>query len=72
MSSTWIKHLYQLIDGLNDSETQMTGISQKTVTELEKVPLGERVIPPEDTLVKNTTTSAREPQIEYGLRRHTD
>ena len=29
VSSTWVKHLYRLVDELNDTETQMTGMKPK-------------------------------------------
>ena len=38
VSSTWVKHLYGLIDQLNDLEMQMTGMPLKDVIELKKVP----------------------------------
>ena len=28
-SATWVKHLYGLVDKLNDTETQMTGMKPK-------------------------------------------
>ena len=51
MSSTWVKHLYGLVDKLNDTETQTTGMSPKFAIELEQVPLVNREsYPPEDIL----------------------
>ena len=29
VSATWVKHLYELVDKLNDTETQMTGMKPK-------------------------------------------
>ena len=51
VSPTWVKHLYGLVDKLNDTETQMTGIKPKDMIKLKEVPLvnGEGY-PPEDTL----------------------
>ena len=49
VSSTWVKHLYGLIDQFNDTETQMIGISPKDAIKLKEVPLVENY-PPEDTL----------------------
>ena len=46
VSSTWVKHLYGLIDQLDDTETQMTGMKPK---ELKKVP-PVKSYPPEDML----------------------
>ena len=39
VSSTWVKHLYGLVDQLNDTETQMTGMNPKDAIELKKIPL---------------------------------
>ena len=51
VSSTWVKHLYGLVDRLNDMETQMTGTKPKDVTELKEVPpVSRENYPPEDTL----------------------
>ena len=47
--STWIKHLYGLVDQLNDAKAQMNGMSPSEVIELKKVPLVESY-PPEDGL----------------------
>ena len=50
-SVTWIKHLYGLIDKLNDTEMQMIGMKPKVVIKLNKVPLVNREnYPPKDTL----------------------
>ena len=47
--STWVNHLYGLIDRLNNTETQMIGIKPKEAIELKKVPpVGSH--PLEDTL----------------------
>ena len=51
ISSTWVKHLYGLVDKLNDTETQMTGMKPKDVIKLNQVPLvNQENYPPEDTL----------------------
>ena len=51
VSPTWVKHLYGLVDSLNDTKTQITGMSPKDAIKQKKVPLanGENY-PPEDTL----------------------
>ena len=49
VSSTWVKHLYGLLDKLNDTEMQMIGIKPKNAIKLKKVPLVENYHP-EDTL----------------------
>ena len=46
--STWVKYLYGLIDIINDTETQMTGMKTKDAIELKEVPLVENY-PPENT-----------------------
>ena len=46
VSATWIKHLYGLVDELNDTETEMIGMKPK-----DQIPLVARESnPPEDTL----------------------
>ena len=42
VSSTWIKHLYGLVDRLNKTKTQMIGISPEDAIGLEEVPLVNR------------------------------
>ena len=49
VSSTWVKHLYGLIDRVNDTKLQMTGMKPKEAIELKKIPLVENY-PLEDTL----------------------
>ena len=48
-SLTWVKHLYGLVDRLNETKTQMTGMSPSEAIELKEAPLVERY-PPEDAL----------------------
>ena len=51
VSSTWVKQLYGLVDKLNDTETQMTGMKPKYAVELKEVPLVNlESYLPEDTL----------------------
>ena len=51
VSATWVKHLYGLVDELNDTETEMIGMKPKDAIKLNEVPLVNREIyPPEDTL----------------------
>ena len=52
VSSTWVKHLYGLVDCLNETKTQVIGISLKETIELKEVPLVERY-PPEDKLIED-------------------
>ena len=49
ISSTWVKHLYRLVDELNGTETKMIGMKPKDAIKLEDVPIKEDY-PPEDTL----------------------
>ena len=39
MSSRWVKHLYGLVDELNDTETEMIGMKPKDAIKLKEVPL---------------------------------
>ena len=51
VSLTWVKHLSGLVDQLNDTETQMTGMKSKEAIGLKEVPLVNREnYPPEETL----------------------
>ena len=49
VSSTWVKHLYGLVDKLNNTETQMVGMSPKDAIKLKEVFLVENY-PLENTL----------------------
>ena len=51
VSSRWVKHLYRLVDELNDTETEMTGMKPKDAIVLDHVPLVSReAYPPEEVL----------------------
>ena len=51
VSLRWVKHLYGLVDELNDTETDMIGMKSKDAIKLNEVPLLAREsYPPEDTL----------------------
>ena len=51
VSSRWVKHLYGLVDELNDMETEMIGMKPKDAIKLNEVPLvDQESYPPEDTL----------------------
>ena len=39
VSSRWVKHLYGLVDELNDTETEMIGMKPKDTIKLNEVPL---------------------------------
>ena len=39
VSSSWVKHLYGLVDKLNDTETEMIGMKPKDAIVLDQVPL---------------------------------
>ena len=39
VASTWVKHLYGLVDELNDTETEMIGMKPKDAIKLKEVPL---------------------------------
>ena len=42
VSSRWVKHLYGLVDELNDMETEMIGMKPKNAIKLKEVPLVSR------------------------------
>ena len=49
VSSRWVKHLYGLVDELNNTETEMTGMKPKDATKLNEVPLvTQESYPPEE------------------------
>ena len=51
VSATWVKHLYGLVDKLNDTQTEMSGMKPKDAIELDEVPLVKReAYSPEDKL----------------------
>ena len=51
VSSRWVKHLYELVDELNDTETEMIGMKPKDAIKLKEVPLVAREsYPPEEVL----------------------
>ena len=51
VSSTLVRHLYGLVDELNDSETDMTGMKPKDAIKMDQVPLvNGKNYPQEDTL----------------------
>ena len=39
VSSRWVKHLYEIVNELNNTETEMTGMKPKDVIKLKEVPL---------------------------------
>ena len=51
VSSRWVKHLYELVDELNDTETEMIGMRPKDAIVLDQVPLvNPEAYPPEEIL----------------------
>ena len=51
VSSRWVKHLYGLVDELNDTGTEMIGMKPKDAIKLNEVRLvDQESYPPEDTL----------------------
>ena len=76
-----VKHLYGLVDELNDTTAEMIGMKHKDAIKLDEVPLVNREsYPPEEVLPedglyqyllqpqKNTMTSGAEQLIGYGQR----
>ena len=52
VSATWVRHLYGLVDELNDTETSMIGMKPKDATKLKQVPpVNRENYPPEDTWI---------------------
>ena len=81
VSSRWVKHLYGLVDELNDTTTERIGMKPKDAIKLKEVPLVAREsYRPEEVLredglyryllqpEKNTMTSDAEQLIRYGQR----
>ena len=51
VSATWVKHLYGLLDELNDTTTEMIGMKPNDAIKLDEVPLVNReAYPPEEVL----------------------
>ena len=51
VSSRWVKHLYGLVDELNDTQTEMIGMKPKDAIKLNEVPLvAQESCPPEEVL----------------------
>ena len=50
VSLTWVRHLYGLVDELNDTETETTEMKPKDAIKLNQVPLVKQNYPPEDGL----------------------
>ena len=48
VSATWVKHLYGLVDKLNNMQTDMTGMKPKVAIVLDQVPLVNREVYPEE------------------------
>ena len=85
VSLTWVKHLCGLVDKLNDTETQMTGMKPSDAIKINQMPLvnQETILQKIHCLsldciticyspVKNTTINVKEQRIGHGLRRLTD
>ena len=54
VSSRWVKHLYGLVDELNDTTTEMIGMQPKDAIKLDEVPLVTREsYPPEEVLLED-------------------
>ena len=51
VSSRWVKHLYGLVDELNNRETEMIGMKPKDAINFNEVPLvAQESYPPEEVL----------------------
>ena len=51
VSSRWVKHLYDLVDELNNMETEMIGMKPKDAIKLNEVPLVARESYPVEELL---------------------
>ena len=66
VSSRWVKHLYGLVDELNDTQTEMTGMKPKDAIVLDQVPLVKREayppeeVPPEEGLYRHLLQPSEE------------
>ena len=69
VSTTWVKHLYGLVDKLNDTETQMIGMKPKDAIKLNQVNLvNQNYLPkvtlPEDGLYRYLLQPSEEHDLE--------
>ena len=72
VSPRWVKHLYGLVDELNDTETEMTGMKPKDAIKLKEVPLVAREsYPPEEVLPEDGLYRyLLQPSEEHDDQRH--
>ena len=72
VSSRWVKHLYGLVDELNDMETEMIGMKPKDAINLKEVPLVAREsYPPEEVLPEDGLYRyLLQPSEEHNDQRH--
>ena len=72
VSSRWVKHLYGLVDELNDTETEMIGMKPKDAIKLKEVPLVAREsYPPEEVLPEDGLYQyLLQPSEEHNDQRH--
>ena len=72
VSSRWVKHLYGLVDELNDMETEMTGMKPKNAIKLKEVPLVKQEnYPPEEVLPEDGLYQyLLQPREEHDDQRH--
>ena len=72
ISSGWVKHLYGLVDELNDMETEMIGMKPKDAIQLDEVPLVNREsYPPEEVLPEDGLYQyLLQPREEHDDQRH--
>ena len=72
VSSRWVKHLYGLVDELNDTQTEMIGMKPKDSILLDQVPLVKQEnYPPEDKLPEDELYHyLLQPSEEHDDKRH--
>ena len=72
VSLRWVKHLYGLVDELNDTQTEMIGMKPKDAIVQDQVPLVKREsYPPEEVLLEDGLYRyILQPGEEYDDQRH--
>ena len=72
VSPRWVKHLYGLVDELNDTETKMIGMKPKGAIKLNEVPLVKQEnYPPEEILPEDGLYQyLLQPSEEHDDQRH--
>ena len=70
VSSRRVKHLYGLVDELNDTETEMIGMKPKDAIKLKEVPLVTRECYPPEEVLPDIYRYLLQPNEEHDDQRH--